>query len=63
MMFFLCKLSGVNPLKYISINNQECKIRPEFVNVNTDGPVFFPFSIKASICSGGYNNINTPYAK
>ena len=43
MMFFLCKLSGVNPLKYISINNQEFKIRPEFVNVNTDGPVFFSF--------------------
>ena len=42
-MLFLCKLSGVNPLKYISINNQEFKIRPEFVNVNTDGPVFFSF--------------------
>ena len=24
---------------------------------------FFTFSIKASKCSGSYNNINNPYAK
>ena len=26
-------------------------------------PVFFPFSIKTSKCSGSCNNINYPYAK
>ena len=29
MMFFSCNVSNVNPLKYVSMNNQECKIRPE----------------------------------
>ena len=51
------------PLKCISINNQECKVRPEIVNVNIDEPVFYPFSIKTSKCSGSWNNINDPYPK
>ena len=33
------------------------------VNFNSDEPVFFPFSIKTSKCSGSCNNINDPYAK
>ena len=63
MMFFGYNLSSVNPLKSISMNNQECKVRPEIVNVNSDESVFFPFSIKTSRSKGNYNNINTPYAK
>ena len=45
------------------MNNQECKVRPQIVNLNRDEPVFFPFSIKTSKCSGSCNNINDPYAK
>ena len=45
------------------MSNQECKTRPQFVNVNGDKPAFFPFSIKASKYSGSCNNINHPYAK
>ena len=63
MMFFSCNLPSVNSLKCISMNNQECKVRPEIVNVNSDEPVFYPFSIKTSKCSGSCNNINDPYAK
>ena len=50
-------------MKCISMNNQECKVRPEIVNVNSDEPVFYPFSIKTSKCSGSCNNINDPYAQ
>ena len=63
MMFFGCNLSSVNPLECVSMNNQECKVRPEIVNVNSNEPVFYPFSIKTSKCSGSCNNINDPYAK
>ena len=63
MIFFGCNLSNVNSLKCISMNNQECKVRPQIVNVNSDEPVFFPFSIKTSKCGGICNNINDPYAK
>ena len=61
--FFGCNLSNVSSLKYSSMNNQEYKVRPEIVNVNSDKPVFFPFNIKTSKCSGSCNNINNSYAK
>ena len=55
MMCIGCNLSNTNPL--------ECKIRPEIVNVNSDEPAFFLYSIKTSKCSGSGNNINDPYEK
>ena len=45
------------------MNNQEWKVRPKIVNVYSDEPVFLPFSIKTSKCSGSCNNINYPHAK
>ena len=54
--------SSVNPLECVSISNQECKLRPEIVNVNSNNPIFHPFSIKTSKCSGSCNNINDPYS-
>ena len=45
------------------MKNQECKVKPKIINVNSNEPVFYPFSIKTSKCSGSYNNINDPYAK
>ena len=67
-MFFvgltiLSSFTNANSLSCISINNQECKARPQVINVNGDEPVFFPFSIKTSKCSGSCNNIIYPYAK
>ena len=62
-LVLLLTLTGVNFLSCISMNNQECRVRPKIVNVNSDKPVFFPFSIKTSKCGGSCNNINDPYAK
>ena len=62
-LVFLWTLTSVNSLNCILMNNQECKIRLQIVNVNGDDPVLFPFSIKISKCSGSCNNINNPYAK
>ena len=45
------------------MDNEECKVRLQFLNINSDEPVFFPFSIKTNIYSGNFNNINDPYAK
>ena len=54
---------SATPLSCISMNNQECKIRQEIINVNSDESVFYPFSIKTSKCSCSCNNINDLYAK
>ena len=53
----------MNPLECVSINNQECRVRPKIVNVNSKEPVYFPFSIRRSKYSGSCNNINDPCAK
>ena len=60
---FLLSLVGTTSLSCISMNNQACKVRPEIVNVNSNEPVFYPFSIKTSKCSGSCKNINDPYPK
>ena len=58
MMFFICNISSVNllnavslnavSLKCVSINNQECKIRPEIININSNEPLFYHYSIKVN---------------
>ena len=50
-------------LNCVSMNNQECKVRPTIVDINSNNPMFYPFSIKVNKCSGNCNNINDPYAK
>ena len=63
MTFFNFSGLSVNSLECISINNQECKARTKIIDVNSNEPVFYPFSIKVNKCSGSCNNINDPYAK
>ena len=63
LIFFGYNLSNVNSLECVSINNQECKVSPEIVYVNSSEPIFYLFSVKTSKCSGSCNNINDPYAK
>ena len=48
---FLSSLVTTTSLSCISMNNQACKARPEIIDVNSNNPVFYPFSIKTSKCS------------
>ena len=45
------------------MKNQECKVRQEIINVNSNNPIFYPFSVGINRCSGNCNNINDPYAR
>ena len=45
------------------MKNQECKIRPKIININTNEPLFYPYSIKLNKCKGSCNTINDPDAK
>ena len=56
-------LANANSLKCVSLKNKECKIRSEIVNINSNNPMFYPFSVKINKCSGNCNNINDQYAK
>ena len=61
--FFGYNTLNVNSLECVSMNNQECKIRSEMINVNTNEPVFYLYSITINKCKGSCNTINDPYAK
>ena len=50
-------------LNCVSMNNHKCKVRPKIGDINSNNPMFYPFSIKVNKCSGNCNNINDPYAK
>ena len=59
----LSSFTNASLLSCISMSNQECKARPEIVNVTSNNPTFYPFSIKTSKRSGNCNNVNDPYAE
>ena len=59
----LSNLTSATSLSCISMNNQACKVRLETINVDSNEPVFYPFSIKTTKCSCSCNNINDSYAK
>ena len=46
-----------------SLTNQECKVTPKIVDINSNNPIFYPYSVKINKCSGNGDNINDPYAK
>ena len=63
VMMFFGSLSCENALECIPIKNEECKVRPEIINTNSNNPIFFSFSIKINKCGSNCNNINDPYAR
>ena len=50
-------------LNCVSINNQKCKVRPKIVDVSSNNPTFYPFSVEINRCSGHCNTINDPDAR
>ena len=58
MTFFSC-----NALNCVSMNNQECKIRPEIIHINNYEPSFYTYSVLVNKCSCSCDNINDTYVK
>ena len=52
VIFCSCNVLNVNPLKCLSMNNQECKIRTKIIDINNNEPTFYPFSTNVNKCSG-----------
>ena len=62
-IFFCYNVLNVTSLKCVSMNNQDCKIRPKITIINYNEPLFYLCSIEVNKCSGSCNNINDPYSK
>ena len=63
MTFFSCNVLNVNSLESVPVSNGECKIRTKIINVNTNEPMFYHYSIKINKSKASCNTINDPYAK
>ena len=63
MTLFNFSLSNINSLECASMNNPECKIRPEIINLNTNEPLLYPYSIKINKCKGSCNTISDTHAQ
>ena len=50
-------------LKCVSMSDQECKVIPAIVNINSNEPLFYSYSIPVNKFSGSCNGIYNPYAK
>ena len=42
MTVFNSNVLNANSLELLSMNNQECQIRPEIINLDTNEPFFLP---------------------
>ena len=40
-LMFFGNLSNVNPLECVSMKNQECKVRPEIIDISSNNPIFY----------------------
>ena len=61
--FINLKLRNVNSLECVSMNNQECQIRTEIINLSANEPMFYHHSVKINRCKDSCYTINDPYAK
>ena len=50
-------------LKCVSMSDQEYKVTPAIININSNESLFCPYSVTVYKCSGSCNNIIYPYAK
>ena len=62
-LMYFGNLSYVNSLKFISMKNQDCNVRPEIIDINSNDLIFYRFCIKTNKCSSSCNNISDPYAR
>ena len=63
MTCFSYNILNASSLKCVLINNQDYKIKSEIINISTNEPMFYPYSITINKCKGSCNTINDPYAK
>ena len=60
---FSSNVLKVNSLECVSISNQEFKVRPKILHINSNEPSFHPYCVKINKCSSSCSNINDLYAK
>ena len=42
----LSNFTNAIQLNFISMKNQECKTKPQIININSNNPIFYPLVLK-----------------
>ena len=63
MVFLSHNILLTNCLKCYLLDNQDCKIRPDIINVNNKEPIFYPYKIKMNRCVDSFDTIDDAYGK
>ena len=51
------------PIKCVSLNNQPYQARPALFNINSDQPVYYPFTVSINKYGRCCNTIDDSYAR
>ena len=50
-------------IKCVSLNNKPCQARSTLININSNKPLYFPFTVSPYKCGGGCVTIDDPCAQ
>ena len=56
-------LAVCGAFKCVSMSDQERKVRVDILNINSNEPTFYPYSIHVKLCRGICYDINNLYAR
>ena len=48
-------------IKYVSLNNRPCQARLTFVNINSNEPLYYPFTVSVDKCGESCNTMANLY--
>ena len=49
-------------IKDLFLNNRSCQARPKLVNINSNEPLYYPFTVSVNKFGRSCNTIDDPYA-
>ena len=49
-------------IKCVSPNNRPCQTRPTLIDIHSNEPLFYPFTVSINKCGGSCDTIDDPYA-
>ena len=61
--FVGCGTWNAFQLNYVSVSNQECKVRPAIIYINSNEPLFYSYNIAVNKSIGSCNDIDNPYVR
>ena len=50
-------------IESVSLNHRLCQVRPKLVDINSNEPIYYPFTVTVNKCGGCCNTFDDTYAQ